>query len=358
MRLGLIGTSEWSEFIYLGMLRDCADGAIVALAGRNTERLASLSEKFGVPHVFPDWREMIASRQIDAVIIAAPDELHLEMTRAAVSAGLAVMCEKPLAMNAADSRTMLDAVTDGGVINEVMFTWRHQPAARFVHELVAGGVIGTPIQSEFHFLMGYARSEEYHWRLDAEHGTGSLGDLGVHLIDFAQWMLSPITTVQASLTNNYARIARDGKPVKPTNDSSLLLVGFDDGSHGVISSSLVTELGDRFLVFSASLTGTAGTIEYELVAEGPTQGTRVYRSQFGQPREELEVPERLTTGAAPGDLWGHLAEQPLGVRQFARNVRRGEHGSPDFTDGHRAQLVIDAAFESHRSGRRVDVPAH
>jgi predicted dehydrogenase len=355
VRVGLVGTSGWAEFIYLQTLRECADGQVVAIAGRNETRRAELVETYGITSSFADWREMIRSGAIDAVIVATPDELHHDLVIEAAAAGLPVMCEKPLAMNATDSAEMLDAVTAGSLINNVMFTWRHQPAARYLKQLIEEGVVGRPISSDFQFLMGYARDSQYHWRLDAEHGTGSLGDLGVHIIDFAQWVLSPITAVSASLHNAYGRRKPDGIPVTPTNDSAIISVSFEDGSHGVLTSSLVTELGDRFLVFRASVTGTGGTLEYELVADGAAKGTRMHVSRVGEPVQHLEVPAELRGGVPADDLWGHLMSQQLGAREFVANVRHGVQSGPNFADGHRAQLVIDAAFESHRTGRRVSI---
>jgi len=355
VRVGLVGTSGWAEFVYLQTLRDCTDGRVVAIAGRNDERRNELAENYAIARTFTDWHEMIRSGEIDAVIVATPDELHHEIVLAAAAAGLAVMCEKPLAMNPIHSAEMLKAVVERNLINTVMFTWRHQPAARYFKQLIDEGTIGTPIASDFQFLMGYARDSQYHWRLDAEHGTGSLGDLGVHLIDFAQWVLSPIIAVSASLHNAYDRVKSDGSPVEPTNDSAIMSVSFEDGSHGVLTSSLVTELGDRFLVFRASVTGTEGTLEYELVAEGAAKGTRVHSSRAGEPVQHLEVPTELRGGMPADDLWGHLASQQLGAREFVANVRHGVQTGPDFVDGHRAQLVIDAAFESHRAGRRVAI---
>lgn len=355
VRVGLIGTSGWAEFVYVQTLRDCVDGRIVALSGRNRERLSDLAREYAIEQTFTDWREMIRSGDIDAVIVATPDELHHEIVCEAAAMGLPVMCEKPLAMNAVDAAAMLEAVTSKNLINNVMFTWRFQPAAQFLKQLVESGTIGQPIHSDFQFLMGYARDSQYHWRLDAAHGTGSLGDLGVHVIDFAQWLLSPIAAVSASLHNAYDRLTPDGESVVPTNDSAVMTVTFEDGSHGVLTSSLVNELGDRFLVFRASVAGTEGTLEYELIGDGEGKGTRVHLSRSGQTVEPLEIPASFRGGVAADDLWGHLTSHSVGAREFVRNVREGIQSGPDFADGHRAQLVIDAAFESARTGHRIAI---
>jgi predicted dehydrogenase len=355
VRVGLVGTSGWAEFVYLQTLKDAPDGRVVALAGRNQQRLVELAQRYGIAQTFTDWRVMLHAGELDAIIVATPDELHHDIVCEAAAAGLSVMCEKPLAMNADDSASMLAAVTHNRLPNNVMFTWRFQPAAQFLKSLVESGTIGKPIQSDFQFLMGYARNSDYHWRLDADHGTGSLGDLGVHVIDFAQWLLSPISSVNASLHNAYNRVAADGVPVAPTNDSAVMTVTFEDGSHGVLTSSLVSELGDRFIVFRASVAGTEGTLEYELIGDGQGKGTRVDLSRAGQPIEHLEIPASFSEGVVGDDLWGHLMSHPVGARQFVSNVREGNQSGPDFIDGHRAQLVIDAAFESHSEGRRVSI---
>lgn len=354
-RVGVIGTSGWTEFAYLDNLRHHDAGELTAIAGRNAERLAVVAEKYGVTNTFTDWREMIASGLIDAVVVASPDEAHHEMVLAATAAGLHVMCEKPLAENAEQAREMLAAVTVAGVVNNVLFTYLHSPAVRYLKDLLVDGLVGRVYHSEFHYLMGYARDSTYHWRLDAARGTGALGDLGVHMFALAQELVAPISTVSATLHNSVDRLDAQGNVVAPSNDSANLVVEYEDGSHGTIFATLVADLGDRFMEQRIKIFGENGSAELTIEYEGAQKGPHLWVSREGSILEELPIPDSYLNGLEPANLWGHLAFTDTGVRQFVRNIADGTQLGPNFADGYRAQLVIDAAFTSYREGRRVSI---
>lgn len=356
VRVGVIGTSGWTEFAYLDNLRGHDAGEAIALAGRNQNRLAELAAKYGIENTFVDWREMIASGLIDAVVVATPDQEHHEMVLAATAAGLHVMCEKPLAADAVQAREMLDAVTRAGVINNVLFTYRFAPALNYLRDLLAGGIVGRVYHSEFRYLMGYARDNTYQWRLDADRGTGALGDLGVHVIDLAQWLIAPVRNVSASLHNSVERLHPDGTAVSPENDSAALTVEYADDSHGTIFATLVADLGDRFMEQTVKIFGEKGSVELALVYEGSLKGAHIWVSQSdSQEAGRLVIPPEYLGGRETSDLWGHLAVEDVGVRQFVRNISEGVNVGPTFRDGYLAQLVIDAAFTSQREGRRVSI---
>src|SRR5688572_12502713 len=99
IRVGVVGTSGYADFMHLPSLKSHPRAAISAICGRNTERARELADKYGAPEVFGDWRALIAGGGLDALVVAAPDDLHAEITRAGLEAGLHVLCEKPLALN-------------------------------------------------------------------------------------------------------------------------------------------------------------------------------------------------------------------------------------------------------------------
>src|SRR6476646_4632891 len=95
VRVGLVGTSWWAEAMYLPALADHPIGRITAICGRDLERTRSVAASWSIPHAFADWSAMLASGEIDAVIIATPNETHFEITMAALDRELPVLCEKP-----------------------------------------------------------------------------------------------------------------------------------------------------------------------------------------------------------------------------------------------------------------------
>lgn len=357
VRVGVIGTSAWTEFAYLDNLRSHEQGEVVALAGRNEARLAEVAAKYSIEQTYADWNDMIWSADIDAVVVASPDEAHHEMVVAAARAGLHILCEKPLAANAQQALEMLEVVTETGVVNNVLFTYLHNPAIRYLRDLLAEGLVGRVYHSEFNYLMGYARDNAYHWRLDATRGTGALGDLGVHMIAVAQALIAPVTTVSASLHNSVDRVDAQGNVVPPANDSANLVVEYADGSHGTIFATLVADLGDRVMEQRIKIFGENGSAELTLVYDGANKGPHLWVSRDGGTAENLNIPAEYLSGLEATDMWGHLPSSDVGVRQFVRNIAEGTQDGPNFYDGLLAQLVIDAAFTSHNEGRRVSIRA-
>ena len=340
----MVGTSGWSEFMYLQNLQGFQHGEIVALAARNETRLNELGKKHGIKHLFTDWKAMIASGEIDAVIVATPDQHHYEITMAALDAGLHVMCEKPLAMNASDAGEMLDAAQNSGLIHNVMFTWRNLPMHRKVKELLEAGTVGEVYHFDLRFLMGWARGLDYTWRLDGEEGTGSLGDLGTHEVDLTRWLLGDVESVYAEAEFSEKRFHQDGRPVVPTNDISMMLLELKNGAKGVITTSMVFEQGDREMEQRVLIYGSEGSIEATMFMAGANAGMKVWVAHKGGFTEEFDLGT---------EMWAQLGTETIGVREFVENVALKRQQGPDFRDGYAAQLVVDAALESSATHQRI-----
>src|SRR5262245_52023844 len=134
VRFGMIGTSWYADALHLPSLTSHPQATVTAICGRNQERAGEMARKFNIPNIFGDYGELMRSGLVDAVVIAAPDDLHHAMTLAAVEAGLHVICEKPLALNAADAREMAEKADAAGVKHMTFFTLRWFQHTQFVKE--------------------------------------------------------------------------------------------------------------------------------------------------------------------------------------------------------------------------------
>ncbi|MFM2024785.1 MAG: hypothetical protein RLZZ56_798 [Actinomycetota bacterium] len=340
----MVGTSGWAEFMYLQNLQGFHHGEIVALTARNETRLEELGKQYGIKHLYTDWQAMIASGEIDAIIVASPDEHHREISLAALAAGIHVMCEKPLAMNAQDAGEMLDAAQTSGLIHNVMFTWRNLPMHRKVKELLDDGVAGEVYHFDLRFIMGWASAPDYTWRLDGAIGTGSLGDLGTHEVDLTRWLLGEVSSVYSETEHSVKRFHESGEAVVPTNDSSVMLLTLKNGTKGVITTSMVFEQGDREMEQRVLIYGSEGSIEATMFMTGPNQGMKVWVAHKGGFTEEFDL---------GNEMWSHLGTETVGVREFVENVALERQAGPDFRDGYLAQVVADAALESSRAYKRI-----
>lgn len=353
VRVGLVGTSGWAELIYLSRMTDDPNGRIVAICGRNAGRRAEMAEKYGIPHQFSDYNDMLTSGEIDAVIVATPDDVHRDIAIAAVAAGLHVLCEKPLATNPADAWEMQRAVEAAGVVGMVLFTWRWQPHYRLAREMLDNGVIGRVTRAQFSFIGGFARSGDYQWRLDPNRGTGALGDLGSHMIDLARWMLGEVRSVSAQLSTMVDRRAIAGHEAGSTNDTARLMLALDGCPATLIEASSGAPVGDRFVGQLARLEGDKGVIEINRVFGGSEAGVRMRLALGEGPFEDVAIPPAYYSGSDPADFLSLYSKANVGARLFTATIAGGRHEGPSFFDGAKVQDVIDAAFRSDHEGRRV-----
>jgi predicted dehydrogenase len=335
LKVGIIGTSWWTELMFLPSLKSHPGAEIVAICGRNAERTAALANQHNIPRAFTDYRELLKS-DIEAVVIAAPDDVHREMTLAAIEAGLHVLCEKPMALTSGDASEMQARAEAAGIKHLVHFTWHWQPHFQHLKAMLDDGFIGRPLRARFEFAGGNGPSAEYQWRLDGSRATGVLGDLGSHMIHMAQWLMGPIETVLAHVP---VMIRRD-LPT-PANDTAHLILRFASGAQGVIDVTTLMHQ-DCACQMSAKIDGEDGSIEVEHVVLGPRNGLRYSATKRGGATETIAVP------GARDDFMVPFLEASAGARHFIDAIQGGFRPEPGFDKGVAVQRVLDAALRSHR----------
>ena len=356
LRAGVIGTGWWAELEHLPGLQSRADVEVTALCGRNPERLAALADKFGVPDRFADWRELIARGALDLVVIVTPNVLHHPMALAALNAGLHVICEKPLAFDAAQARELAEVAQARQRATLTFFTHRAIAAAAQMKRMVDEGFLGRPLQvSAMYFSASHLKEgKPASWRMRrAEAGTGVLGDIGSHLIDLVRWWLGDF----ASVCGQWQTVTRERPGGSVDGDESCsFLARLDSGVQCVVQASkLVAGRGNFQRV---ELFGDRGSLIYE--AEPGIDAHWMGRLWAGRPDrvglEPVPLPAELTAGLDAADnqqgrneAWRRLAEP------FFAAIRGGNASSPDFADGAAVQEVIDAVAASAEQGRWVDV---
>lgn len=356
IRLGVIGTSWWTDLMHLKPLAQHSGAEIVALCGRDAKRRAELAGRYGIEKLYADGEAMINAGGIDALIVAAPDDFHYPISMAAIAAGLDVLCEKPLANTAAEAWAMHHAAEAMGCRTMVMFTWRWQPHFRYLRTMLDAGVIGRVQRAELSFRGGFARNEIYQWRFNPRRANGTAADLGSHMVDLGRWLFGEVASVSAKLSTIVDRSMIAGHEAGSGNDSATLLLGFAGGPEAVIDVSSATPVGDRLAEQRVRVEGDEGTIEIDCAFAGADAGPRFRLAKDGGGFETVVVPTRYYGRARPsGGVFDIYETESAGSRYFVDCLLARRKPVPDFADGARAQEVIDAAFVSDRSGRRVDL---
>ncbi|MBI4926283.1 MAG: Gfo/Idh/MocA family oxidoreductase [Anaerolineae bacterium] len=350
VRVGVIGTSGYASYMHYTGIKSHPQAELMAICGRNPERTAELAAVYSIPRIFHDYHDLIESGDLDEVVVVTPDDLHYPITMQALDAGLHVLCEKPLAMNSAHAREMLDAAQTHGLVHMIMFEWRALPEIRQMKKLIDQGYQGKVYDGSIRWLAGYGRGPEYLWRADAAHGIGALGDLGSHAIDLARLFMGEIARVSAHLANHVQHFRPDGQPFIPSNDSAVLLLEFTNGAHATIEVSFTDHLPEGGC--EILLTGSEGTLQSQFLSANEwIRGARKDEESF----QTIVLDDQYLAGCDPAThsfdrFAGILQNQPVGARQFINAILGKAPVETTFFDGWKAQQVIDAAFGSHRTG--------
>jgi predicted dehydrogenase len=351
VRIGIVGTGWWAEAMHLPSFGSHPRARITAICGRNAGRAAELARRAGGARVFADYGELVAS-DVDAVVVATPDDLHHPVTMAALDAGRHVLCEKPMANSLADARAMLAKAEAAGVRHMMMFSWRWQPHWLYIKRLLDEGFVGRCHYASIAFVSDGALHPSYQWRMDGRRATGALGDLGSHMFDFTRWLLGEVQGVGARLTRAIDRSAWGGEPTADTAAVSLALEG---GTLAQIHLGMAAAYGDAIVRLRAEFQGDEGTLEAQHDFFGSAAGVRTRGCRRGEPFRDLATPAELLAGSDPADPLSPYRLHSAGPRHFVDAILAGEPPSPSFLDGMKAQEVIDAAARSSAEGRWIEL---
>lgn len=313
---------------------------LVAACDLDLERATAFAEKFSIPEVYSDLRKLLAKAEVDAVSIVAPDRCHAPLSLQCLKAGKHVLCEKPLAESYGDARKMTAAAQKTGMVNMVNFSYRDLPCIQAVAAAIACGDIGEIRHVEASYLQAWLPSKiwgdwrttpAWLWRLSSEHGSkGVLGDVGVHIVDFATFPAGPIKEVFCRLKAfPKAPGNRIGDYKLDANDSAVLNVEFANGALGTIHAS--RWIGGYANRLSLTIAGTAGTIAIDTELS-----TGSYRICNGEDLDKCQWREVQCPSV------------PTNYQRFIAAIRAGKGGEPDFARGAQVQSVLDACFLSHQ----------
>jgi predicted dehydrogenase len=359
LSVALIGTGGIALANHLPGVSQCRDAAVTALCDTNPAVLAEASRASGITRTWTDPLALVRESGVDAVIVATPNSSHYPITMAAIAAGMHVLCEKPIAMTLAEALEMARAADSTGVRHMTAFTYRFVPAMRYTERLVRQGYVGEPWHFRAQRFQDWGR-RYLGWRQRAaDAGTGEIGDMLSHRIDYGHLLVGPIARVTASTRRLWDTRADAAGIEHPSDleDWVACIAEFEAGASGVLESTkLATGYGegprsrDR-----VELNGPEGSLIYELEHPLRLVGTRRggHLAELPVPRDLLTYTgERLAAGVDPQQAfrWDQDAE-------FITAIREDRPAVPSFHDGARVQAVIEAIVASAAVGRSVEVPS-
>jgi 1,5-anhydro-D-fructose reductase (1,5-anhydro-D-mannitol-forming) len=301
---------------------------VVALSRRDRQKGGEAAQKYGIPHVFTSTEELSRCPEVDAVLVTTPDVCHLSDVLVAVAAGKPVLCEKPMAMNANESRQMVEAARRAGVLLGVAQIFRFEESTSWLRERIAARDIGRPTfaRAEFSYPgSGHGRTWLYNRAIAA---GGPVADVGVHCVDALRYILQD-------------------------EPRQVMAVGRSDEESGDVEAAAILTLEFRRGTLATVLVSTRAQYRTPLEFVGE-QG--VLRADDGLTVErpvtlELWRDQRIVATESVSNRLAYARQ----VDCFADALEKSKSFPVPGEQGWQNQIILDAAYRSMMSGRSEEV---
>ena len=334
------------------------------------EIAADAALRFGFEKSTSDWRSVVADPDIHIIDIATPNHLHAEIAIAAAAAGKHIISEKPLARTGDEAKTMYDAVKAAGIVHMVAFNYRRTPAVALAKKYINEGAIGEILNFRGTYLQDWSADPDgpLSWRFQKKiAGSGSLGDIGTHVVDLARYLCGEITQVntqlktwvktrplQAGGVDKLGASTKDSKAPRgevDVDDEVISLLEFQSGAIGSLEATRNAHGRNNFLTFE--IHGTLGSIYFNYERRDELQVA------FASDQADRKGFRTVYTGPAHpyGEgLWpipalgiGYGETKIIETYDFVKAIVEGGEVSPNFKDGYQINLIADAMAASAQS---------
>ena len=334
------------------------------------EIAAEAALRFGFEKSSSDWRSVVEDPEIDIIDIATPNHLHAEIAIAAAAAGKHIISEKPLARTGEEAKAMYDAVKSAGIVHMVAFNYRRTPAVALAKKYINEGAIGEILNFRGTYLQDWSADPDgpLSWRFQKKiAGSGSLGDIGTHVVDMARYLCGEITQVnthlktwvatrplQAGGVDKLGASTKDSKAPRgevDVDDEVISLLEFQSGAIGSLEATRNAHGRNNFLTFE--IHGSLGSIVFNYERRDELQVA------FAADQSDRKGFRTVYTGPAHpyGEgLWpipalgiGYGETKIIETYDFVKAIVEGGEVSPNFKDGYQINLVADAMAASAQS---------
>ncbi|MFB9122555.1 Gfo/Idh/MocA family protein [Paraburkholderia dipogonis] len=325
------------------------------------------AKQYGFAEYATDWREVVSRPDIDIVDICTPNDTHAPIAIAAAKAGKHVMCEKPMAMTVEDAEAMYAAAKETGVVTMVSYNYRHTPALQMAKRLIEEGRIGQILTFRGYYLQDWGAdpSTPLSWRFNkAKAGSGTLGDIGTHVIDAARLLVGEFVEVN-SIVKTFiderplpagrffgpAGEASSEKGKVDVDDMAMTMIKFAGGATGSIEVTRNAWGHHNQLGFE--IHGTKGSIAFDYqrlnelrvaFADDPKDAFG-FRTIYSGPHQPFG--DKLWPVAGMGQ--GYIDIKSIEWYNFLKAIAENKAASPNFADGVQIERIADAILVSGSS---------
>ncbi|PYZ91700.1 dehydrogenase [Salipaludibacillus keqinensis] len=340
LKMGIIGAGGIAQQRHLPLLKQLSEQVVVvAVCDVNPMTARAAAEKFNIPKVYEDYREMLS--EVDAVTVCTPNKFHADITVAALEAGLHVLCEKPMAMNTEECEAMIQAAEQSGTLLSIGYHYRFMRNSQAAKKVIMEGEIGTPLVARSQSLR---RRKVPGWGVFTNkelQGGGSLIDYGCHFLDLTLWLLGNPKVVEVT-GRTYNHLSKMTDQVNEWGTFNAETFDVDDHV-----TAYITFEGGASLLFETSWSANIKEDVESVSISGQRGGLDVFPFQLNQAKHGMLLNSEaqwLPGEEEPGlFLLNNFVESCLGNEQL---IVKPEEAL-------QVTKVIDAIYESNESGQSV-----
>lgn len=343
------------------------------ICGRSEGPLKEAAEKLGWQNTSTDWKAVVSDPDIDVVDICTANDTHAEIAITAAENGKAILCEKPLAMDPAQAKEMLEAVKKAGVPNMVCHNYRRIPAIAQAKKMIENGDLGRIFHYRARYMQDWIVDPNFPlvWRLQGDiAGSGTHGDINAHIIDLGQYLVGNISEVcgvmetfikERPLPSEEGGLSAQGSAEmgKVTVDDAVSVIGrFDNGA-------LLNLEATRFALgrkngIQLEINGEKGSLYFDFE---DMNRLKYYNEEDPEDRRgfrDIIVTEGVHPFAGqwwpPGHIIGYEHTFTHTFVDFVKAVSEGKSVQPTFEDGYHDQVILDTIIKSHeeKSWKKVE----
>ncbi len=328
---------------------------LAALADADAQRAEHCAGAWGFARAHRDWQDLIADPRVNLVAITTPNHLHFPMAMAALAAGKAVYCEKPLAVSVDEARQMHHTAQAAGVVTRVGYNYQHNPMIVLARQLINQGQLGQLVSFQGEFSEDFMADPDspWSWRCDPQHAGGALADLGSHLLAMARFLMGPVQAVCADMQTVHQQRPTHADSQErrhiAVDDQAHALLRFANGARGSLSSSWIKHGYKNHLSFEIS--GTLGTLAFDQERLNELRLYRVGQKGFQRLLAGPELPGYAAFSPAPGHQLGYNELKTLEVHELIMALCGQGRDGTDFHEAwevERLAAAIRTAAEEQR----------
>jgi predicted dehydrogenase len=378
IKTAIFGTGFMGR-VHLEAVRRVEGVECVAIAARNAEAAGRLADGFSIPKVTTDYREVLHDPAVDAVHICTPNAQHYAMAKDAIVAGKHVLCEKPLTTTVAEAEELVALAKQNGVRNCVCHNLRYYPMVQQMRRTREAGDLGEILVVQGTYSQDWLLYDtDWNWRVEAKSAGASrcMGDIGSHYFDMAEHVSGlRVTSLCADLQTFHPARKKpkhsvetfankltsaeeyDEVPIE-TEDFGAVVYRMGARTRGAMTASQVS--AGRKNRFSIEIYGTKASVAWD--QERPDElwsGRRDEPNQIFIKDPALLKREARTYADLPGGhSEGYDDTFKQVFRRFYRSITTPEPAEyPQFEDGLRQMVILDAVLQSNRKRGWTEVPA-